>query len=87
MNNDILAKKLLLENIPPEFIWIYELTNGIISKDNRNAITTILNTEAYKIGFDIRIIAPDEMVTMDWQSKRINIQIDYNGYIKYIALG
>jgi len=87
MKNDILAKKLLLKNIPPEFIWIYELTNGIISKDKRNAITTILNTEAYKKGFDIRIIAPYEMVTMDWQSKRINIQLDDEGNICNIDLG
>lgn len=86
MDKSILAKKLLLGEIPSEFTWIYEITNGIIKKENKG-LEVILRNEASIKGFDIRIIRPNEMITMDWQSKRINIQLDSKDNITNIDLG
>jgi len=87
MDKSILAKKLLSDEIPSKFVWIYDITNGLIPKSKNDAIATILSTEAYKKGFDIRIIRPYEMITMDWQSKRINIQLDNEDNITDIDIG
>lgn len=86
MDKSILAKKLLSGEIPVEFAWIYDITSGIIKKENRG-LEVILRNEASIKGFDIRIIRPNEMVTMDWQSKRINIQLDSEDNITNIDLG
>lgn len=86
MDKSILAKKLLTGEINSEFAWIYEITGGVIKKENKG-LEIILKNEASIKGFDIRIIRPFEMVTMDWQTKRINIQLDSEDNITNIDLG
>lgn len=87
MKSNELAKKLLSGEIPSEFAWIYEITNGRIPKEKYNILASIIKTEAYKRGFDIRIIKFATLITMDWQLKRINIELDNEDNIIKIYLG
>ncbi len=86
MKSDKLAKKLLSGEVAPEFAWIYELTNGIIKEENRG-LEVMLNNETSIRGFDLRIIRPNQLVTMDFQLKRINVEVGYDGEITKVYLG
>ena len=86
MENNEIAKKLLNNEIDPQLLWIYDITNGYIDSQDYKKITA-LNNEASVRGYDIRIIKKNTIITADFQLKRININLRDDNYITTITIG
>ncbi len=76
MTEDEIAKHLLSGEIDPKLVWIYEYikVGGVVDDIARFNI----NVEAEKRGFSIRWLEPNMLMTMDFQTKRINVHLNGN---------
>lgn len=85
MKENELAKLLLANDVPTEYIWIWELSNNgyvdTIEKENE------LYSKATELGLELRVLHTDTMITMDLQFNRLNINLDLNNKITGVDRG
>jgi len=73
MNEDKLAKKLLENNIPPQYIPYYEIIGDRkLTLPVKGAVIILAENN----GFDVRFIKIDTVITDDFHPYRLNIHID-----------
>lgn len=85
MDKDELAKLILVEDVKPEFIDIYEMTGGFInSKEDEKNIENYIQKTSYNY---LQILKRESIVTADFRFDRLNVVIDDSCKIIKIYVG
>jgi hypothetical protein len=82
VKNDYIKELLTNNKIELDFIWVYELSGGVLTGSARAAI----ELTAKQKGYTLRTIHPGDIVEQNVDPKRLNVSVDENNKIIKVGL-
>jgi hypothetical protein len=82
VKNEYVKELLINDSIELDFIWVYELSAGVLTGSAEAAIKLVADQR----GYTIRVIHPHDIVTQDVDPSRLNILVDDNDKIIKVGL-